>query len=274
MTSPRISIILPACNAGRFLRKSLDSVLKQTYPDFELMICDDASTDDTADILAEYAARDMRVKILRNSVRSGVARTLNKLLSAAECPLIARMDADDICEPERLERQVGFLEAHPQVSFLGSQLLIIDESDAVVGRRFYPSGYDDICRSMLIRNSFAHPSMVMRRDSVMMLGGYREIRGAEDYDLWMRALNYGFRMENVDEALLRYRISSGQEKKRNLKPTLRATLSLQRKYLFNRRFFTFKAFFAVALEHLLLCLPDAVIMKLFVSVTYASADEK
>ena len=265
----RISVLLPVCNGEKFLRKSLDSVSAQTYSDFELLVCDDASSDATPEILKEYALKEPRLRVLRNPVRSGVARTLNKLLGAAGGEFLARMDADDVCEPERFAKQAAFLDDHPEVSFVGTQLTVIDESDAVAGRREYPTEFAEIRRRITVRNPFAHPSMMMRRDAVTSLNGYREIKGAEDYDLWLRAVDKGFVMANLGDALLRYRISPGQEKSKSLKPTLRATLSLQRRYLFKRRFFSFPALFAFAAGHCLLLLPDRLIMKLFVNIAFS-----
>jgi len=261
---------MPVYNAGRFLRECLDSILAQTRADFELIVCDDASCDDSTAILAEYAERDPRVRVLRNERNQGIARTRNRLLESLpdDCGYIALMDADDVCLPDRLERQLAFLESHPEVGGVGSALEIIDENSQVTGFRGYPTSPAEIRRIMPFRDVLAQPTMMMRRSAVDEIGAYNpECVCCSDYEYWLRMLEkYDF--ANLPEPVLRYRMSSTQLKQSKLKLTLRTTLKLQADYRKRTRSGSVRGTFHSIAGHLLLCLPSSMILKLFEFLTY------
>ena len=265
-----VAVLLPVYNAGKFLRECLDSILAQTFADFELIVCDDASTDDSAAILAEYAARDPRVKVLRNEKNLGIARTRNRLLEAVspECKYIAIMDSDDVCFPDRLERQLAFLEAHPEVGGVGSALEIIDENSQTTGFREYPTSPDEIRKVMPINNVIAQPTMMLRRAVVLDIGFYDpECVCCSDYEYWLRVLEkYDF--ANLPEPVLCYRMSSTQLKQSKLKLSLRTTLKLQADYRKRTKSGSLRAWMHSFAGHLLLCLPSSAILKIFELVTY------
>lgn len=263
-----IAILLPVHNAEKFLPDCLDSIRTQSFEKFVLFAADDGSRDRSWEILERAAAEDPRFRIFRNERNLGVAGTLNFLLRQAEgSPLTARMDADDLAEPSRLQRQYDFLAAHPEIHIAGSALAVIDEDGTPLGIRRYPTHPDAVRRKILLGNPLAHPAVMARTEVLKTLGGYRNIAGAEDYDLWLRAAAEGFRMANLPEPLLHYRISAGQVKQRHLKRTLRSTLKLQRRYLFRREFFSLSALLHYGAGNTLRCLPDAWIMKLFMRRT-------
>ena len=191
-------------NGERWLGQTLTSLADQTFDDFEVIVIDDGSTDKSASILAEAAARDARYRVITQA-NCGLVASLNRGLAEARAPLVARIDADDIAEPERFARQLNFLAAHPKVAALGSAIRIIDADGAFLRLQAFPCGPKYVYKAMIQSCALAHPAVMMRRDMVLAVGGYREaFRHAEDYDLWLR-LGEIYELDNLPEPLLRYR---------------------------------------------------------------------
>lgn len=265
-----LAVVMPVFNAGRFLRESMDSVLNQTYRDFVFIVCDDGSTDDSLSILEEYARRDSRLRVLRNKENLGIPLTRNKLLAAIppECDYLALMDSDDVCMPDRLERQMKFLADHPELCGIGSSLEIIDEDSRTTGFRRYPTSPEEIRRLMPDRNVISQSSLMLRRADFDAVGGYRPgLACCEDYDCWLRMLEkYDF--ANLPDPVLKYRMSSLQSKQSKLRLTLRNTLMIQSEYRTRTNSWTLGARLRALAGHALLCLPSAVILKLFEIMTY------
>jgi glycosyltransferase involved in cell wall biosynthesis len=190
----------------RYVEKAVRSVLGQTLRNFELIVVDDGSSDMTPEILDRFADARMRVITQPNH---GLAESLNKGVRVARSSLIARMDADDIAEPERLERQVSFMMERPEVGLLGTAALIIDEKGTQV-RQWTPPLDDAVIRRELIRaNQFAHPSVMFRKDVFEAVGGYADMPYAQDYDLWLRMAGC-CKLANLPEPLVRRRETEGQ----------------------------------------------------------------
>ena len=259
---------MPVYNAEKFLQQAIDSILQQSFTEFEFLICDDCSCDSSNEILRQAAMADSRIKLLHNDKNSGVTYTLNKLLREAASPFIARMDADDIAISNRLQLQYDFMQKNPEIAVAGGDLEIINESGENIGKRCYPRTYQDIKSSIICRSPLAHPSVIMRKDVIDKLNGYLEQRGCEDYYLWLRIVEKGFKIANLPETLLRYRLSANQIKQRDMKKSLFSTINLQRRYIFKQGFFSFKALCFLIAEHGLLLLPNKWILKLFTRVTY------
>jgi GT2 family glycosyltransferase len=196
---------MPVYDAGPYLEESIPSVLRQSFRDFELLVVDDGSRDDTLERAAGFAERDSRVRILPGDHR-GISATLNRGLEAARAELVARMDADDVCMPERLARQVEHLRVHPDVVSVGSWVEMIDHHGLILEIRRWPLEHEAIEAALLSgRNGCTHPAVTFRREAVLAAGGYRpEFDFAEDYDLWLRLVEHG-RMGNLPLVLLRYR---------------------------------------------------------------------
>lgn len=191
-------------NGERWLAETLASLSSQTFRDFEVVIIDDGSTDGSAAILAAAAERDDRYRVITQTNR-GLVSALNRGLAEARAPLIARLDADDLADPERFARQIAHLQAQPEVAVLGSAIRIIDEDGAFRRLQAYPCGATAVAAALLHGCALAHPAVMMRRDAVLAVGGYREaFRHAEDYDLWLR-LSERHALDNLPESLLRYR---------------------------------------------------------------------
>lgn len=194
-------------NGMRFLAPAIDSILGQTFGDFEFLILDDGSRDGTADLLHDYAARDSRIRPIVRENR-GLIASLNQLLAEARAPIVARMDADDISRPERFERQFAFLRDHPDYGVVGSWTEDIDEQ----GQPYYlvgpdhPLTHDDFLAAIDARGPLlCHPGVMYRRDLVLSVGGYHAaFRHCEDLDLWLRLAGIT-RLGSVPERLLQYR---------------------------------------------------------------------
>lgn len=207
MPKPAISVAMSVYNGERFLPLALESVLGQSFGDFELLVLDDGSTDRSPDIIREYAGVDSRVRPVIRENR-GLVASLNQLLAMAQAPLVARMDADDICHPDRFAKQVAFLADHPDYGVVGSWSEDIGEH----GEAHVRSGADHplVHEDMLAaieqgEQLICHPAVMYRRDVVLSVGGYHAaFRHCEDLDLWLR-LSGVTHMGNIPERLLRYR---------------------------------------------------------------------
>jgi glycosyltransferase involved in cell wall biosynthesis len=207
--NPRVTVLLPAYNAAATLRATIDSILAQTFPDFELLILDDASTDATPDILHEI--RDPRLRLHRNPANLELTRTLNVGLSLSRGTYIARIDADDLCLPERVARQVAFLDAHPHIAVVGTFVdTFSDNNPAAVWR--YPTEPPAVAAALLFRNPLAHPAVMLRRAALEQhhLRYDDSIRRGQDYDLWCRCHLARLSLANIPEVLLRYRVHEAQ----------------------------------------------------------------
>jgi glycosyltransferase involved in cell wall biosynthesis len=222
-----ITVLMPAYNAARFLDESVRSILEQTFRDLELLLIDDASSDDSAAALSRF--RDPRLRVLRNSRNIGIAATLNRGIEEACGEYIARMDADDIACPQRLERQLNFMERHPDVGVLGTWVRLFGDQPRVIVRQ--PIGADVVKAYLVFDNPLFHPTVMMRR-SVLLERNLRynpEFSRTEDYELWMRAATC-CRLDNLPEALVRMRVHSA-----NITTTTRETMTMQTGVLLKRQ---------------------------------------
>lgn len=203
---PRVTVVMAVYNAAQFLREAVASVLAQTYRDFELIVVDDSSSDDSLSILQSF--EDPRVRILRHDTNMGAALSRNDALAAARGELVAIMDADDECVPTRLERQVAFLDANPLVGLVGCGVYDnIDASGAVLYTSYLPEDNKTIQQTLVERWCFLHSSIMFRRALYESVGGYRKaFEPAEDHDFILRILEH-CQTHNLFERLVRYRLN-------------------------------------------------------------------
>ena len=201
---PRVSVVMPVFNNGEWLAEAIGSVRAQSLQEFELIIIDDGSTDQTEIIIANAARDDARIRTARQD-HLGVAAALNRGNALAQSPVIARMDGDDIADSDRLRKQLAFLEAHPSVAAVGSWAHVVDERSRRTGE-LRPETESSVLRSLLPKtNPFVHSSMMLSTEVVRGVGGYRAgLEGAEDYDLWLR-ISERAQLANLPEFLLSYR---------------------------------------------------------------------
>ena len=201
---PVVTVLMSAFNDAAFLSEAVESILRQTFGNFEFLVIDDSSTDGSASLLA--AVRDPRMRVVRNEEHLGLTRSLKAGVELARGQYIARMDADDVALPERLEKQVALLMKRPEIGILGSACYIIDQVGREVGLLQMPEDDLQIHWTSLLANPFAHPTIMFRRDVLISRNlNYDEaFQTTQDYDLWMRMLRYTCGA-NLGEPLMRYR---------------------------------------------------------------------
>jgi hypothetical protein len=209
--TPDISVLLPVRDGGSYLCKALDSVLSQTGVNFEVICIDDGSTDGTWGVLCSYQRRHPEVLRIAQASGQGISRALNQAIEQARGRFLARMDADDISRPNRLALQFRHLIEHADIGVLGGQALIIDANGRTRGRQRVPVGTERVHEALATSSPLIHPTVMMRRDAVISVGGYRSLfDGAEDYDLWLR-LAPRTRLDNLAVPLLQYRRHERQQ---------------------------------------------------------------
>ena len=199
-----ISVICPAYNNAKTVRRAAESILCGTYRDIELILVDDGSTDGTAEEIARIAAEDGRAVALFNEENRGIVYSLNRAIAAAHGEYIARMDADDFSHPDRLEKQLAFLEGHPEYAFCASAARLCHDGKAYGERRYKPAPTKgDLAKYC----PFIHPTLLIRRPVIEKIGGYNDKKytiRCEDYDLYFRLYKKDFFGYNIQEALLDY----------------------------------------------------------------------
>ena len=205
LEAPRVSVLLPVWNGETFLEAAVESILRQTLSSFELIAIDDGSTDRSAAIAEKFACGDHRVRVLRRA-HEGLSAALNAGIAAARGEYVARMDADDISVPHRLQTQVAYLDAHPAYIAAGAWIEVVDEAGLHLGLKTFVETHEEISAALYGGVSpMAHPTMVVRRDVLRAAGGYDARRYlSEDLDLWFRLAERG-ELANVGEALLQHR---------------------------------------------------------------------
>jgi len=243
-TGPFVSVLLPFHNAAETMADCIESILEQRLTDFEIIAVNDFSNDDSLSVLKEYD--DDRIKIIDNEHR-GLVSALNTGLAYCTAPLIARMDADDIMYSNRLVKQYEYMRQHHDVVLLATQARKFPEATIRNGYREYMRwqnsvlSHDDIRNQIYIESPFAHPSVMFRRDSVIAAGAYREGVFPEDYELWLRLMHLGHRMEKLPQVLLDWRESEdrlsrvSENYSRNAFDCLRAEYLSQDKRIHNKR---------------------------------------
>jgi len=204
---PKVSVIITVYNGERYLKEAIESILAQSFGNFELVIVDDGSTDDTSKILEHYKNKDSRIKTITHTTRMGQSKARNEGINNSSGEYIAILDADDISLPYRLEEQVKFMESHKEIGLVGSAAYEIDEKGNILGVIPVIECNKDIQKELLVRNCFVHSSIMFRREIFRKIGGYREeFIVAEDYDFILRiAENY--KVHNLKRILVKRRVN-------------------------------------------------------------------
>jgi glycosyltransferase involved in cell wall biosynthesis len=188
--NPVISIILPTYNGATYISRAIESVVAQSYTDWELLVISDGSTDTTADIVAEYLKKDSRIQYVKNDSNLGIQKSLNRGLHLAQGKYIARIDDDDQwIDTEKLTKQLNFLQQHPGCLLVGTGVVLVDEEDKELLRYLLPETDSAIRNRILGRNCFIHSSVLFDKKTALDVGGYDESKSTlhvEDYDLWMK----------------------------------------------------------------------------------------
>ena len=202
MSRKPITVLMPVYNGEKFLREAIESILNQSYEDFEFLIINDASTDRSKDIIGSYD--DPRIRLINNEKNIGLTASLNKGLKLARGTYVARMDADDISLPQRLEKQLTHITEHENTGMVSSWYDIINHRGDVISTHRPDFEYEDIYYTLTFYNCLGHSTAFYDRELVQKLGGYPEYRRAQDYALWFK-LSRASRVEVIKEVLVRWR---------------------------------------------------------------------
>lgn len=231
MSTPQISVVMSVYNGEPYLHEAVESILCQSFTDFEFVVIDDGSTDGTKSILSTFALHDPRIILVRGAENVGYTRRLNEGISYARGMYIARQDADDISLPERLARQVTFLEEYPNIGMVGTLPQFIDSHGALIVDSHYVcvTDNDQIQNRLLDSNCFHHGSVMMRRQLLELAGPYDvELEPSEDYDLWLRLAEIT-QLANLDQRLYLYREQSNSvSSKRRFQQMRNKAIALER----------------------------------------------
>ena len=229
--APKISLIMSVYNGEDYLAETVESVLCQTFTEWEFIIINDCSTDNTSKILAEYASKDARVKVHTNKTNLRLPSSLNKALSLAEGKYIARMDADDICMPDRLQKQYDFMEANPNVDLSSCRFLTLKNGVYSSGGCGGKGDNESIKALLLVTNPILHPGIIAKADAIKELGYDKNFTCTEDMELWTRFALSDKRIEILSEYLMIYRLHDKQITETTLDKQKNEVIKIQKTYL-------------------------------------------
>ncbi|TYQ31534.1 glycosyltransferase [Pseudanabaena sp. UWO310] len=201
----RVTWLIPILNGMPYLPETLASIEAQTYKDWEVLVWDNGSTDGTLEELDKWIPSRLPGKVFTGEPY-GVGGSLKRLVEECNTEFCARIDADDVNFPDRLEKQIAFLKENPEVAFVGSQQQYIDDKNNFQEYDYLiPESHDDIVHIMLSSNCICHPSVLFRKSAVLEVGNYRDLKNVEDYDLWLRLASH-FKLANLNQKLIYYRV--------------------------------------------------------------------
>lgn len=226
--SPKISVVMPAYNAEKYIGEAIESILHQTFSDFELIIIDDGSIDWTREIIEQYVQKDPRVIWIKNEKNMQISATLNRGVQFARGEYIARMDADDRSVPDRFEKQVVFLDDNLDIGIVWWSMQLFNSKWIIWIRKYYLNDAE-IRKHLFFFSPFCHPSIMMRRDLVREVWGYgRDMVYVEDYDLYFK-LGRKTKFANLAEVMLQYRVSEDWITVNKLEEMERKTMMVRKK---------------------------------------------
>ena len=229
MESPLISIIISVHNGAGTLPRALRSITDQTFKNYEIIIIDDASTDTTGKILTNFESSTSEVcQVIKNTQNLGLTKSLNKGIKSARGPYVARLDADDWWQPEKVQKQINFLQSHPDHGLVGTQYINHYPTNTIHSN--LPQADSHIRRSIFRRNPFAHSSVIFKRNIWEAVGGYDEsLHFGQDLDLWFRFLPHT-KMANLPEYLCHRTVTAHTNRKLQAKQHIRTTAKYIRQY--------------------------------------------
>ena len=266
-----ISVVMSAFNEGRYLHQSIQSILDQTYQNFELIIVNDASTDNTGDILDEYSRQDSRIRVIHNRKNLRMAASVNKAVKLARAPYIARMDADDISLPRRFEKQIAYLEKHPRTVAIGSQCTTIDENGHATGEKTFPLSHEEIYDYIYRFVPVQQPSMMIAMHRLPK--GFKlhntVCRIGEEIELLFKLFQYG-KVENQPQRLIKYRIHSKNTSFLNVKESFFNTFKFRFQAIYKYGYRPSISGILVSLSQfiLILALPKPAIMFIYSNMRF------
>lgn len=222
---PKISVIMPVYNAGKFLPESIESILGQTFNNFEFIIVDDASTDNSWEIIKEYANKDNRIKAFQNNKNLGVSKTTNIAISKTQAKYLARMDADDVSFPNRLEKQINYLKQNNKVVAIGGQCVVINDENEIIGQKIFPTEFKKLKKMIFEAVPIQQPSLMI--NTSLLPDNFQwyspKCTSAEEIDVLFKLMEYG-KLANLDDWTLYYRYRENSLSHVNPKKTFWLTL--------------------------------------------------
>ncbi|MBL4681059.1 MAG: glycosyltransferase [Pseudomonadales bacterium] len=230
VNSPLVSVVMTLYNGEKYLRSAIESVLQQTYLNFELVIVDDCSEDSSLAIANEYAGKDDRVRVFSNPKNLMLSKSLNRALELSKGVYIARMDQDDISLPDRFLKQVAFMESSLKTAIVGCDIAILDESGKRISQRNYFETDEEIRKNIFFFSPFCHPAVMIRKNAIEHIGGYDQYYSpADDYELYFRLGKQG-RLHNIKERLFEYRLMPTSMTHDSTELMERKTIEVRKKY--------------------------------------------
>ena len=227
---PKISVIMSVYNGEDYLREAVESVLNQSFTQWELIIINDCSTDTTPEILADFAQRDSRVKVHTNEVNLRLPSSLNKALSFAQGKYVARMDADDICLPDRLQKQYDFMERNPEVALSSCRFMTLKNGVISSGGCGGKNDPESIKGLLLVTNPILHPGIIAKTETIRELGYDKNFTCTEDMELWTRFVMAGHKVQIQPDYLMIYRLHDKQITETTLDKQKREVVTIQKTY--------------------------------------------
>ena len=229
--SPKISLIMSVYNGEDYLSEAIDSVINQSFTDWELIIINDCSTDGTGGILGKYESQDARIKVHTNEVNLRLPSSLNKALELANGKYIARMDADDICLPDRLQKQYDFMEKNSDVALSSCRFMTLKNGVVSSGGCGAKVDFESIKALLLVTNPILHPGIIAKADVIKRLGYDKNFTCTEDMELWTRFVLAGEKVQILPEYLMIYRLHDKQITETTLEKQKTEIAAVQRNYL-------------------------------------------
>lgn len=230
MKTPLVSVVMPVYNSEKYLAETIESVLGQTFRNFEFIIVEDCPTDGSPAIIDRYVKRDRRIVRVKNSRNVGISGSRNRGIGIARGKYIMNMDHDDLSMKNRMEAQVKYLERHPKVGIVGSAVIAIDGSGAQIGTRKLPESDAEIRKALPLYAPFAHPSTMVRKEAYEKAGAYdREFEPADDYELYFR-IGRQFEFANIGTPLLKHRLHGGSATVKKIRRMISGTMRAKMKW--------------------------------------------
>ena len=228
---PKLSVITPVYNREKYLPECIDSILNQTFKDFEFILIDDHSTDGSLKIIKEYESKDNRVKFLSNKLNLGATKSFNNGLNISVGKYIARMDSDDISMPERFQKQIDLFENWTELEVLGTGAILINGDGVEIGRKKFPSDYKKIKKILMSGVPVFDPSVIIRSETLKQIGGFdNRLAPADDYHLWLSLFKNKKIISNLNDYLIKYRIHDSNLSKLQLSEQLKKTYIAKKIY--------------------------------------------
>jgi len=272
MNNPLVSIILPTYNGARAIGRSIESIFKQSFSDWELIIVNDYSKDNTEEIILNYKAKDSRIIYLRNEENLGIQKSLNKGLKNAKGDYIARIDDDDEwIDFDKLREQVEFFSNNKNYVLIGTGTVVVDENGKELYRYLLPEDDAELRNKILTKNCFTHSSVLFRKEIALKFGGYSEektVRHIEDYDLWLKMGTVG-KLRNLPRYAVSFMLRQGAISSRNKIEQLKKIIKLIRNYKdqYPNYCVSFaKGYFRLLGYYLFICLPFASARKIILKI--------